>query len=66
MFSFLSAPLNGKTGTLYDTNYHWKADLGKLQNYGSDTSYKHLVSSFQYIDWPGKLKDNSGYAKRLN
>jgi len=26
----------------------------------------HLVSGFWYLDSPGELRDNSGYARRLN
>jgi len=66
MFSSLSAPLNGKPVTLHETNYHYKAYLEKLLNYGSDASETHLVSIFWYLDSPGELTDNSGYAKRLN
>jgi len=66
MFSSLNASLNGKPVTLYETNYHYKAYLEKLLNYGFDVSGTHLVSNFRYLDSPGELKDNSGFAKRLN
>ena len=65
MFSSLNVSLNGKPVTLYDTNYHYKAYLEKLLNYGSDASGTHLVSSFWYLDSPGELKDNTSYATRL-
>jgi len=45
MFSSLGVSLNGNPVTLYETNYHCKAYLGKLLNYGSDASGTHLVSS---------------------
>ena len=72
MFSSLSVSLNGKPVTLHETNYHYKAYLEKLLNYGSDASGTHLVSSFWYLDssaTDGKLsadKENKGYATRLN
>ena len=37
-----------------------------LKNYGSDASGTHLVSSFWYLDSSSELKDNTGYATRLN
>jgi len=66
MFSSLSVSLNGKPVTLHETNYHYKAYLEKLLNYGSDASGTHLVSSFWYLDSSSELKDNTGYATRLN
>jgi len=65
-FSSLSKSLNRKPVTLHKTNYHYKAYLKKLLNYGFDASGKHLVSSFCYLDSSGELKDNSGYVRRLN
>ena len=65
MFSSLSVSLNGKPVTLHETNYHYKAYIEKLLNYGSDESGTHLVSNFWYLDSPGELKISSGYAKRL-
>jgi len=65
MFSSLSVSLNGKPVNLHETNYHYKAYLEKFLNYDFDASDTHLVSNFMYLDWPGELKDNSGYAKRL-
>ena len=64
--SSFSVSLNGKQVTLHETNYHYKAYLEKLLNYGFDASGTHLVSNFWYPDSPGELKDNSDYAKRLN
>ena len=46
MFSSLSVSLNREPVTLHETNYHYKAYLEKLLNYGSDASGMHLVSSF--------------------
>jgi len=72
MFSSLNVSLNGKPVTLHETNYHYKAYLEKLLNYGSDASGTHLVSNFWYLDSPdteGVLsasKDNKGYSSRLN
>ena len=66
MFSSLSVWLNCKHDTFHETNYHYKAYLEKLVNYGSDASGTHLVSSFWNLDSFGELKDNSGYAKLLN
>jgi len=66
MFSSLGVSLNGKPVTLHEINYHYKAYLERLLNYGSDSSGTHLVSSFLYLDSPGELKDDSGYARRLN
>ena len=68
MFSSLSVSLNGKPVTLHETNYHFKAYLEKLLNYCSDASGRHLrvVSSFWYLDSSSELKDNTGYATRLN
>jgi len=66
MFSSLSISLNGKPVTLHETNYHYKAYLEKLLNYGSDASDTHLVSSFWYLDSSGELKDNSRYVRQLN
>ena len=65
MFSSLNVSLNGKEVTLHDTNYRYKVYLEKLLNYGSDASGTHLVSSFWYLDSPGELKDNTGYATCL-
>jgi hypothetical protein len=64
IFSSLSVSLNGKPVTLHETNYHYKAYLEKLLNYGSDASGTHLASSFWFLDSPtshGALKDNSGH-----
>jgi len=66
MFSSLSISLNGKPVTLHETNYHLKAYLEMLLNYGSDASGTHLVSRFWYLDSSVELKDKSGYVKRLN
>ena len=66
MFSSLSVSLNGKPVPLHETKYHHITYLEELLSYSSDTSAKHLVSSFWYLDSPGDLKDNSVYAKRLN
>ena len=66
MFRSLSVSLNVKPVTLHETNYHYKAYLEKLLNYRSDTSGTHLVSSFWYLDSSSALKDNTGYATRLN
>ena len=66
MFSSVSVSLNGKLVTLHETNYHYKAYLEKLLNCGSDASGTHLVSSFWYLDSSSELKDNTGYATRLN
>src|SRR5215470_3057189 len=71
MFSSLSISLNGKPVTLHETNYHYKAYLEKLLNYGGDASDTHLVSSFWFLDSAasdGSLtadKANSGYTTRL-
>ena len=48
VFSSLSVSLNGKRVTLHETNYHYKAYLEKLLNYGSDPSGTHVVSSLWY------------------
>jgi hypothetical protein len=66
MFSSLSISLNGKTVTLHETNYHYKAYIEKLLNYSSDASSTHLISSFWYLYSPGELKENTGYVKRSN
>jgi len=69
MFSFLSVSLKCKTVTLHETNYHYKAYLEKLLNYGYDASGTHLVSRFWFIDSPtsdGAIKDNTVYTTRLN
>jgi hypothetical protein len=72
MFSSLIVSLNGKPVTLHETNYHYKAYLEKLLNYGSDATGTHLVSSFWFLDSPTSdgaikdIKDNSGYTSRLN
>jgi len=63
IFSSLSISLNCKPVTLHETNYHYKAYLEKLLNYGSDASGPHLVSGFWYLDSSGELKDKSGYVK---
>jgi len=64
MFSSLSISLNGKPLTLHETNYHYKAYLEKIVNYGSVASGTHLVSSFCYLDSSGELKDIIGYFRR--
>ena len=66
MFSSLSLSLNGKPVTLHETNYHYKAYLQKLLNYGSDASRTHLRSSFWYLDSSSELKEETCYATRLN
>ena len=69
MFSSLSVSLNGKPVTLHETNYHYKAYLEKLLNYGSDASGTHLLSIFWFLDTPtadGALKNNTGHATRLH
>ena len=65
MFSYLSVSLNGKSVTLHETNYHYKAYLEKLLNYDSDASGTNLVSSLWYLDSSQELKDNNGYTTRL-
>jgi hypothetical protein len=65
LFSSLSVSLNGKPVTLHETNYHYKAYLEKLLNYGSDASGTHLVSNLWYLDSSGELKDSSGYTTSL-
>jgi len=52
MISSLSVSLNGKPVTLHESNYHYKAYLEKLLNYGSDASGTHLLSSFWFLDLP--------------
>jgi hypothetical protein len=69
MFSSLNVSLNGKPVTLHRTNYHYKAYIEKLLNYGSDATEAHLLFSFWILDSPtsnGAIKDNSGYTSRLN
>ena len=66
MFSPLSISLNGKTVTLHETNYYYKASIDKLLNYGSDESSTRLISSFCYLDSPGELKKITGYDKLSN
>jgi len=66
MFSSLSVSLNCKPVTLHETNNHYNAYLEKLPNYGSGASRTHLVSIFWYLDSSSALKDNTGYATRLN
>ena len=64
MFSSVSVSLNGKPYTLHETNYHYKAYLEKLLNYGSDASGTHLW----FLDSPisdGAFK-NTGHATRLH
>jgi len=56
MFSSLSISLKGKPVFLHETNYHYKAYIEKILNYGSDASSTHLISSFWYFDSPGELK----------
>jgi len=41
MFSYLSVSLNGSPVVLYETNYHYKAYLEQLLNYGSDARGTH-------------------------
>ena len=62
MFSSLTFLSNGKPVTLQETNYHYKAYVEKLLNYGFDASTTHQVSRFWYLDSP---RENTGYAKRL-
>jgi len=57
MFSFLSVSLNGKPVTIHETNYHYKAYLEKLLNYGSDASGTHLLSSLWYLDSSQELRE---------
>ena len=69
MFSSLSVSLNGKPVTLHETNYHYKAYLEKLLNYGSDATGTHLLSSFWFLDSPtsyGALKNNNGHVTRFH
>ena len=63
---YVSVSLNGKPVTVHETNYDDKTYLEKLLNYGSDASGTHLVSSFWYLESTSALKDNTGYARRLN
>jgi len=65
MFSYLRVSLNGKLLTLHETNYHYKANLEKFLNYGSEASGTRLVFSFWYLDSSQKLKDNNGYTTRI-
>jgi hypothetical protein len=69
MFSSLSVLLNGNHVTPHQTNYHNKAYLEKILNYGSDASGTHLVSCSWFLDsatGDEELKNNSGYTTRLN
>ena len=69
MYSSLRVSLNGKTFTLHESNYHYKAYLEKLLNYGSDASGTHLLSSFWFLHSPtseGALKNNAGHTTRLH
>jgi hypothetical protein len=50
MFSSLGVSLNGKPVTLHESNYHDKAYLENLLNYGSDASGTHLLSGFWFLD----------------
>jgi hypothetical protein len=65
MFRCLSVSLNGRPVTLHETNYHYKAYVEKLLNYGSDASGTHLVSSLWYRDSFQELKNNNGYSTHL-
>jgi hypothetical protein len=65
MFSSLSISLNEKPVTIHETNYHYKAYIVKLLNYGSDASSTNLISSFWYLDSPEELKENTGYANGM-
>jgi len=40
--------------------------ITRLLNYGSEASGNHLVPIFCYLDSHEELKENTGYAKRLN
>jgi len=69
MFSSLSLSLNGKPVTLHEANYHYKAYLEKVLNYGSDASGTHLLSSFWFLNSPttdGALQNNTGHTTRLH
>jgi hypothetical protein len=56
LFSSLSVSLNGKAVTLHVTNYHYKAYLENLLNYGSNASGTHLISNLWYLDSSGGTK----------
>ena len=56
MFCSLSTSLNVNPVTLHETNYHYKAYIEKLLNYGSDASSSHLNSSLWYFIRLGNLK----------
>ena len=47
---FLCVSLNGKPVILHESNFHYKAYLEKVLNYGYDASGKHLPSSFVFLD----------------
>jgi len=66
MFSSLRFSLYGETVTLHETNYHYKAEIKKHLNYGSDALVTYLVSRFWDLDLPGELKENKGYTTPLN
>ena len=69
MFTSHGVSLNCKPVTLREWNYHDKAHVWKHLNYGFDASGTHLHSGLWFLDSPtddGKLKDNTGYAGRLN
>ena len=69
MLSYLSVSLKGRPVSLHERNYHYKAYLEEILNYGSAGSGTHLVSSFWFFDLPtsdGALKDKNGYTTRLN
>jgi len=46
----------------------WRSiiDIRSINSYKFDASSTHLISSFWYLDSPGELKENTGYAKRSN
>jgi hypothetical protein len=70
LFSSLTVSLNEKPVLLHENNYHNKAYLDAVLNYGSDASQTRRVTNFSFLDTPGgdgSLKAdtaNKGYAKR--
>lgn len=68
LFSQCSIALNGKSITPSEDDYHYRAYIETLLNYGNDASLTHLSTVFWYLDDGVEgvvAKDtNKGYIKR--
>ncbi|XP_046407935.1 uncharacterized protein F54H12.2-like [Ischnura elegans] len=64
MFSQCNVEMNGHLVTPFESNYHYRAYLETILNYGLDASNTHLKCAGWVLDGEGEDLENEGYAER--